>query len=951
MHSVTAHGKAHSPDDSAISTELATSKGARQHPSKSKSSARKRRRTRSTSPASSSTSSSSDSSSSSSSSESSSSESSDSDARRKKRKSKSKRHKRHHHSKSRDRRCLNAPFTTMVPTPSRREVKRIKKASLKYDKLFRQAAARDNQQALRWDVLKEDLLGHQHSTQQPLLAAVTMVSTPHIQHQVLGHWLQWRALCQVLPPHQHSRGYTPLRRLAFERELKGHPDKAWVSWLLNGIDNGVSTGYNGPHFPFTARNLTSALQHPEIVDAELLKEVELGRILGPFSQRPLEHLRTSGLGAVPKKNGKWRVILHLSAPECRSINDFIAKEEFSIHYSTIADAVALLSRFSKGARMAKVDLKSAFRMVPIQASEWELLGMYWRGQYYIDTCLPFGLRSAPNIFDNFASALHWVLENNYGAILLHYLDDFLLVDPPNQPTCQESMSTMLQKLQNISSLIKSWLGKCKATKRELLSLIGKLSFAAKVVPAGRLFLRRLIQLSTTVRKLHHHIHLNPEARADLRWWNSFLPSWNGISMFIAPEWKDADSFQLYTDASGSFGFGAYLDGAWFRGDWQPHQQLLKRSIQWQELFAIVAAALTWGHFLTGQRIRFHCDNLPIVQAWTNQSSRHPGIMDLLRTLFFIAARNNFTVSLVHLPGRLNCIADALSRNQMSRFFSLAPQANQLPTPGPSTPSISLLPISAKYSRLTPLRCTWQPSAHLHLTRGFSSPAHNNPTLNLAIRGMQRSQGPAHLRPKRLPLTIGMLKQLLKLLNSDPLSSHDKLMLKAALTFDFFGFLRVSEYTRTTRGRFDPRLHPTKSDVTWVKEGLHFLIKKSKTDQTGRGTMISMGYTHRASCPVMALRAYFQNCTAPPRAALFHFHTGRPLTSRAILKDLLLRGGYITSQYNTHSLRIGAATAAAQAGLPPSTIQRLGRWSSAAYTTYTWHPLTSPSDTATVASAP
>ena len=113
-------------------------------------------------------------------------------------------------------------------------------------------------------------------------------------------------------------------------------------------------------------------------------------------------------------------------------------------------------------------------------------------------------------------------------------------------------------------------------------------------------------------------------------------------------------------------------------------------------------------------------------------------------------------------------------------------------------------------------------------------------------------------------------------------------------------------------------------------------------------------THRASCPVMALRAYFQNCTAPPRAALFHFHTGRPLTSRAmraILKDLLLRGGYNTSQYNTHSLRIGAATAAAQAGLPPSTIQRLGRWSSAAYTTYTRHPLTSPSDTATVASAP
>ena len=62
----------------------------------------------------------------------------------------------------------------------------------------------------------------------------------------------------------------------------------------------------------------------------------------------------------------------------------------------------------------------------------------------------------------------------------------------------------------------------------------------------------------------------------------------------------------------------------------------------------------------------------------------------------------------------------------------------------------------------------------------------------------------------------------------------------------------------------------------------------------------MVYTYRTSCPVMALRAYFENCTAPPRAALFHLHISRPLTSRAkraILKDLLLRGWYDTSKYN------------------------------------------------------
>ena len=214
--------------------------------------------------------------------------------------------------------------------------------------------------------------------------------------------------------------------------------------------------------------------------------------------------------------------------------------------------------------MAKIDLKTAFRMVPIVADEWDLLGFHWKGKYYVDTCLPFGLRSARYIFNQFASAFHWIMATNYVADLIHYLDDFLLAGPPGQPTCSESTETKLRvcerlgipvaldklegpattitflgitidtalqqlrltpdKLQERTLLIKSWLGKHKTTKRDLLSLIGKLSFAAKVVPSGHLFLHRLIEVSTTVSKLHHHIHLNVEAREDIIWWYTFLPS-------------------------------------------------------------------------------------------------------------------------------------------------------------------------------------------------------------------------------------------------------------------------------------------------------------------------------------------------------------------------------------------------------------------------------------------
>ena len=98
---------------------------------------------------------------------------------------------------------------------------------------------------------------------------------------------------------------------------------------------------------------------------------------------------------VPKKNGKWRTILHLSAPEGHSVNDHINKDEFSIHYSSIDDAVALLSQHGQDVLMAKVDLKAAFQLIPVRAADWVHLGICWWDQFYVDTCLPFGLRSAP----------------------------------------------------------------------------------------------------------------------------------------------------------------------------------------------------------------------------------------------------------------------------------------------------------------------------------------------------------------------------------------------------------------------------------------------------------------------------------------------------------------------------------------------------------------------------
>jgi len=68
-------------------------------------------------------------------------------------------------------------------------------------------------------------------------------------------------------------------------------------------------------------------------------------------------------------------------------------------------------------------------IVPVHSEDRWLLGMQWQGRVYVDTCLPFGLQSAPIIFTAIADALEWIVKAHRVRILCHYLDDFIPVGP------------------------------------------------------------------------------------------------------------------------------------------------------------------------------------------------------------------------------------------------------------------------------------------------------------------------------------------------------------------------------------------------------------------------------------------------------------------------------------------------------------------------------------------
>ena len=150
-------------------------------------------------------------------------------------------------------------------------------------------------------------------------------------------------------------------------------------------------------------------------------------------------------------------------------------------------------------------------------------------------------------------------------------------------------------------------------------------------------------------------------------------------MILDSKWTPSLAMQLFTDASGSRGWGAYWSNRWFQSEWSSEQAT--QDIVWKELYAIVSTVNTWGHHWARRKILFHCDNSTVVDIWRKGSTHCKEIMTLIRLLYFCAARYNMHIMITHIAGLDNVIADSISRFQMQRFRSLAPDANPLPVLG------------------------------------------------------------------------------------------------------------------------------------------------------------------------------------------------------------------------------------------------------------------------------
>ena len=335
---------------------------------------------------------------------------------------------------------------------------------------------------------------------------------------------------------------TPVNIPRFASLLSNHPDPGMVQYLIDGLTNGFDIGTIG--IPNTSRpkNHRSALDHPEEVTNAIIKELKNGHIAGPFISPPFDNLHCSPLGAREKDDGSYRLIMDLSYPFGDSVNDNIPKEDYSVHYTGFDSATDLVRKVGKNCLMFKMDIKHAFRVLPIRPSQWFLLGFKWMGYYFVNFRLPFGLRSSPCIFTRLADVVCWILQHVYNLpYTVHYADDYFFVAlhpnsavrdfslallafedlgipiagektiPPttclpflgiNIDSSDLSMSVPGDKKNELMNLLQIWNGRKKCTKTELLSLTGKLSVICRVVRSGRIFLRRLYDLTKQVTTIY-----------------------------------------------------------------------------------------------------------------------------------------------------------------------------------------------------------------------------------------------------------------------------------------------------------------------------------------------------------------------------------------------------------------------------------------------------------------
>lgn len=496
---------------------------------------------------------------------------------------------------------------------------------------------------------------------------------------------------------------------AWEEELESDIDK---EFLLQGVSQGFHIiSPDSDITPVEVKNHRSAVD-PKVrpfVQKLIRAEIESGNYI-LCDNKPLV---VSALGAVPKSDGSYRLIHDCSLPDGGSVNSH-APDFDKYSYESVDSATALLK---SGYYMAKVDIKSAYRHIPLHPQSQRVTGLKWRFSdgtetYFYDAKLPFGARAAPTIFHRLSQSVKRMMSRRGFDLMVAFQDDFLIIGRTYKECLQawlvlinlllklgldinynklvapctrlvflgiqidtESCEIALpeDKLQDIKHVIASFRQKRRASKRQLQSLAGKLNFAAKVVRGGRTFLRRILNCIARLRRPHHKAKIAVEVQKDIHWWSSFMDQYNGVAAFI----DTINIAPILTDAC-SFAGGGFCNGDFMYTVWETDMSTVSSlPINYKETISAALAVIRWAPHLQNRPIMVYTDNQCAAAILNKCASRNNVVMSLLRTMFWKVSKANCTVRAVYMPGEKHVLADTISRlNEPGQLLHLEALLNE-----------------------------------------------------------------------------------------------------------------------------------------------------------------------------------------------------------------------------------------------------------------------------------
>ena len=420
----------------------------------------------------------------------------------------------------------------------------------------------------------------------------------------------------------------------------------------------------------------------QLIDKNAVELVQNQKSLGFFNR----------LFLIPKPNNKWRPILDLS-----KLNLFLKVEKL------------------QGEWVTSIDFQDAYFHIPIQEQSRKYLRFHVQGQTYQFKALPFSLSTPPLEFTVVAKEVK-LMAIHKGIRIHQYLDDWL-VRARSHRVCLQHTQVLVQMCRDLgwvlnlekSELIPKqifnfvgyqfdlksgrvlptpdrWQGLQKKIQsllllpacpvRQFMSLIGLLTATEKQVHLGRLHMRPIQwHLKNNWRvpeSLEKVIPIPKTLHPHLQWW---LEESNVLQG--QPLHPIQHALQIFTDASKE-GWGAHLEEHTARGCWSlPESKLY---INYLELKAVYLALREFQDFCTNKIVLIATDNTTVVSYINEEGGMRSGpLCALLWRILTWCTRKQVTLKARHIPGRLNVVADKLSRLDqiIQTEWSLLPEVFQI----------------------------------------------------------------------------------------------------------------------------------------------------------------------------------------------------------------------------------------------------------------------------------